>query len=192
MIMNVNFRKQSAVLGASIALTMLLGACSGGSTDSTQPSQQTTQAQSGPKISDPKDAKAVELCQLLPADAATALGLNSTGKVDEHGVNPAAPPTCTWESADGATIVSMGPIDGSIQAYYNQKPTFADYQELTIAGYPTVRGNKGNPAQTGNCWMYLGISDSQLLSAFAMSNADPCALTQKALEASVPTLPAAK
>lgn len=186
--------KRSALVGTAIALTALLGACAGGGSGSeTQPSQQANQDQTGSKISDPRDATAVDLCKLLPADAATSLGLNPSGEVDDKPkLNPDEPPTCTWKSEDGSTIVSLGPMTGTIEEYRKNKSIFVDYQELTIAGHPAVQGNRSNPAETGNCWMYLGSKDNQLLAAFAMGNSAPCSLTQKALEASVPTLPAAK
>lgn len=185
--------KRSSVAGAVFALSITLSACAGGSNSEDPPPAPQTQNQSGPEISNPRDAAAVDLCQLLPADAATSLGLNPTGEADDSAnINPDAPPSCTWESPDGATTLSLGPAATSIQWYLDNKSTFVDYRELNIAGHPTVQGNKADPAQTQNCWMYLGTRDNQVLGAFAFGTADPCSMTQKALEASVPTLPAAK
>jgi hypothetical protein len=184
--------KRSFVAGATIALTITLGACSGGSSSETPPPAPPTQNPSGPVISDPRDASAVDLCQLLPADAATSLGLNPTGEAETSPIDPDMPPQCTWKSEDGGTTLSLGPSKVSIQWYLDNKSTFVDYRELNIAGHPTVQGNKADPAQTENCWMYLGTMDNQVLGAFAFGTANPCSMTQKALEASVPTLPAAK
>ncbi|TWG08825.1 uncharacterized protein DUF3558 [Saccharopolyspora dendranthemae] len=183
--------KRSLVAGATIALTITMSACSGGSGNEPAP-QPPPQGQAGPAISDPKDAAAVDLCQLLPADAATSLGLNPAGEVETSSVDPDMPPQCTWKSENGATTLSLGPSKTSVQWYIDNKSTFVDFRELNIAGHPTVQGNKADPAQTQNCWMYLGTMDNQVLGAFAFGTADPCSMTQKALEASVPTLPAAK
>lgn len=187
----MNTLKRSLVAGATIALTITMSACSGGSGNEPAP-QPPPQGQAGPAISDPKDAAAVDLCQLLPADAATSLGLNPAGEVETTSVDPDMPPQCTWKSENGATTLSLGPSKTSVQWYLDNKATFVDYRELNIAGHPTVQGNKADPAQTQNCWMYLGTMDNQVLGAFAFGTADPCSMTQKALEASVPTLPAAK
>ncbi|QIZ34126.1 DUF3558 domain-containing protein [Saccharopolyspora sp. ASAGF58] len=82
----------------------------------------------------------------------------------------------------------------SIQQIYDNRSTFSDFQELTIAGYPAARANQGDPAQDGWCDIYLATSENTMLRAFSRdaSHADACGLAQRALEASIPTLPAAK
>ncbi|WP_406689116.1 DUF3558 family protein [Saccharopolyspora sp. ID03-671] len=183
--------KRTLLAGAAAGLVITMSACSSGSAPEPAPAPE-SQHQAGPTINDPKDASAVDLCQLLPGDAATSLGLNPAGEEETSPIDPDMPPQCTWKTEDGATTVSLGPSNVPIQWYFDNKATFVDYRELNIAGHPTVQGNKADPAQTENCWMYLGTKDGQILGAFAFGTADPCSLTQKALEASVPTLPAAK
>lgn len=186
--------KRSLVAGAAVVLTTALGACSGGSDSETPSPSPAPQNQSEPAISDPRDASAVELCQLLPAEAATSLGLQPTGEADEGAnLNPDAPPACTWKTTDEHGSVALGSDSQiSIQDYYDNKAIFVDYRELTIAGHPAVQGNRSKPEETGNCWVYVGTKENQVLSAFAFGVPDPCSLAQNALEASVPTLPAAK
>ncbi|GGI74919.1 hypothetical protein GCM10011581_09880 [Saccharopolyspora subtropica] len=189
---------RSRVLAAGVVLTGALAACTGGGPtgDEAPQSSQRTQAQTGPEISDPRSPFAVELCALLPADAATSLGLEPTGKVDDSPkISPDTSDSCVWRSADRHTSVSLAPIkDRSIQVYYDNKSAFSDYQELTIAGYPAVRANQGDPAKDGFCVVFAAVSERDMLFAFThdISKTDPCGLAQKALEASIPTLPPAK
>ncbi|GGI92540.1 hypothetical protein GCM10011581_32120 [Saccharopolyspora subtropica] len=190
--------KRSGVLAAGVVLTGTLAACTGGGPtgDESPQSSGPTQAQTGPEISDPRSPFAVELCALLPADAATSLGLEPTGKVnDGPKISADAPESCAWRSRDGHTSVSLGRIkDRSIQEYYDNKSAFSDYQELTIAGHPAVRANQGDPAKDGYCVVFAAVSEREMLYAFTSDDnkTDPCGLAQKALEASIPTLPAAK
>ncbi|GAA0519837.1 hypothetical protein GCM10009545_22270 [Saccharopolyspora thermophila] len=186
------------MLAAGVVLTSALAACTGGGPTGDEPPQssQQTQAQTGPEISDPRSPFAVELCALLPPDAATSLGLEPTGEVyDGPKISPDSAESCVWETPDGHTSVALAPIkDRSIQEYYDHKSAFSDYQELTIAGHPAVRANQGDPAKDGFCAMFAAVSKREMLYAFTheISKTDPCGLAQKALEASIPTLPPAK
>ncbi|WP_229679876.1 DUF3558 domain-containing protein [Saccharopolyspora thermophila] len=190
-------RNRSVGLATGIAMAVSLTACSGSGAD-TEPTTQPTQAHASPEINNPKDASRAELCQLLPADAAQSLGLNATGeKEDTPKIDPNISDACWWRASDGSGAgVALSVINGSITEYQRNKTLFTDYQELDIAGHPAVRGNRGTPLEDGYCDLYLATSDHQILHAHSNINADgktdPCGLAQKALEASIPTLPAAK
>jgi hypothetical protein len=163
--------KRSAILSAGAAfICTALTACGGGGTEGSPAPE--TQQPSGVTISAPKDAMATDRCGLLPADAATGIGLAPQGK----------------EQSD--------PLDGrSIQAYLDNKSKYVDFQELSIAGHPSVRANQGDPKQDGTCDIFLATKEGQILSAQAHvmdTSQDACGIAQKALEAAVPTLPASK
>ncbi|QUH00392.1 DUF3558 domain-containing protein [Saccharopolyspora erythraea] len=189
--------KRTAIVGSGLLFTGLLAACSGGGEPggTGTPAPPEVKPVTGPKINDPKDAAAVEICNLLPSGAATSMGLEPTGKIRTNQIDPEAPPSCSWTSSDTSLNVGMTALsDRSIQEYYDHKADYVDYAELDIAGHPAVRVNKGDPKQDGFCNIYVATKDGQVLSAVShdSSMADPCGLAQKALEASVPTLPAAK
>ncbi|MBE9376514.1 DUF3558 family protein [Saccharopolyspora sp. HNM0983] len=190
----VKVLKQGAVAGASVLLIGVLAACSeGAQNDAPQPNPD---AQGGSvEIENPRNASAPELCDLLPAGAATSLGMGPDGEVDDSpSLSEDKPEACLWRSENGGKSVSLGPIeDRSIREYHDNKSTYSDYEELTVAGHPAVRANQGDPSQDGFCAMFLATDDRQLLYAHShdVDTPNTCGLAQKALEASVPTLPAA-
>lgn len=190
--------KRSAVLGTGAVLIGLLVGCSPGGAPSEEgdAASQAPQKPSGPAISAPKDATAVDRCSLLSAEAAQSLGLAPRGEERPDPLDPDAPAPCTW-SDGGRARLSLTPInDRSLQAYYDNQSQYVDYAALNIAGHPAVRANQGDPRTDGACDIFLATQDGQVLAAQSHVNdvqdQDPCGLTQKALEASVPTLPAAK
>ncbi|MDI2028390.1 DUF3558 family protein [Saccharopolyspora sp. TS4A08] len=186
--------KRSAILCAGAAFAGVLTACGGGGTDGAPAPE--PQQPSGVTIDAPKDAMAKDRCGLLPADAAAGLGLAAQGEEQSDPLDPEAPSPCVWNSADGKNRLSLTPLEGrSIQAYYDNKAKYADYQELSIAGHPAARANQGDPKQDGTCDIFLATKNDQILSAQAHvmdTNQDACGIAQKALEAAVPTLPAAQ
>ncbi|GAA4838961.1 hypothetical protein GCM10025787_19360 [Saccharopolyspora rosea] len=191
--------KRSAIAGAGLLLSGLLAACGGGTAPQGDgsPGQPETRAPSGPKINDPKDAAAVPRCSLLPPEAATSLGLSPQGEERANQIDPKAPSECAYTTPDGRDSVALTPLsDRSIQEYYDNKSKYPDFQQLDIAGHPAVRANQGDPKSDGFCDFFLATKDGQVLASQSYSGSpqqnDPCALSQKALESSVPALPAAK
>lgn len=190
----MNLFKRGSAIAAGTLLTVVLTSCSGG-TDAPKPAPQ-PQESSGSAISNPKNASSVDVCQLLPPEGASAVGVNPTGELDDTPkISSDVAEACVWETSDGAQSVSLSVLtDRSIKDYYDNKSQYPDYQEMTIAGYPAVRANDADPTQSGSCSIYAAVGERQMLTAFSMQAdvADPCAVSQKALEASIPTLPAAK
>ena len=136
-------------------------------------------------------------CALLSPEAAQQAGLDPTGQKAESLLEE-SPASCKWNvRGDFGNNVTLTPLtDRSIQTYRDGKAQFPDYRELTIAGHPAVRANKGDPAKDGFCRVQVGTKEGQVLEAFSDTNpgsgVDPCGLAQQALEASVSGLPAAK
>ncbi|QRK91069.1 DUF3558 domain-containing protein [Saccharopolyspora erythraea] len=200
MMVRVEVFNRSAVLGAGVVLIGLLGACSGGGSSAPQTSEMppAPQVAPGPAVADPKDAAAAAGCGLLSDAAAAAIGLKTPGEVEVNDVQPGGPEGCTWElQGPFGSNVNLTPFtDRSLKEYYDNRSTFSDFQELTIAGHPAVRANQGNPASDGYCGVFLATKQGQVLSSISSvsrdSGVEPCGLAQKALEASVPSLPAAK
>ena len=182
--------KRGGAITAGALLVVTIAGCSGGAESPKQPQE------TGPAISNPKNASKVDLCSMLPPEGASAAGLDPAGEIDDSPkISDDIQESCVWKSPDGKTSLALSVLpDRSIEQYQANKAKYADYQELTIAGYPAVRANDADPAQSGACSIFLAVADHQMVYADTaqVDIADPCAVTQKALEATVPTLPAAK
>ncbi|RCW40279.1 uncharacterized protein DUF3558 [Halopolyspora algeriensis] len=193
---------RAAVAAASAVLLGTLTACSGGSQAQPENRPTTTgptpQAPSGVSITDPKDAAAVPLCDLLPSEAAKSLGFKDQGKKNEAILSD-GPPFCVWKDPQGSgTKVMVSVLKRKIADYYASPDTWSDFRKITVASHPAVRANKGNPVNTGYCDVYLATQKSQiLLSQVSVPASErpatkPCQLSRKVLEAVVPTLPPAQ
>ncbi|MBQ0927124.1 DUF3558 family protein [Saccharopolyspora endophytica] len=184
--------KRGGAVAAGTVLTALLAACSGTGAESPAPQQPQP---AGPQISNPKDVSSADLCSLLPPEVATSLGVAPAGQMDDGPKIGDSAEACVWRSPDGKDSVRLSVLtDRSIKTYYDSKSQYPDFQELTLADHPAVRANEGDPAKDGACSIFLGAADGQVVHSFATQTniTDPCALSQKALESSVPTWPAAK
>lgn len=196
--MGSNVFTRGVVLGVGLILAGVSAACSAGGGGGAPADQSAPPRASGPAINDPKDAAQGDVCSLLSAGGAASIGLEPQGKKAENTIDPKAPAGCTWSVAgEFGNRVMLTPLsDRSIQSYYDNKTQYSDFQELTIAGHPAVRANDGDPAQDGFCNIFAATKDGQVLTAQADTNSDkkvePCGLAQKALETSIPSLPAAK
>src|SRR5690606_4004216 len=173
---------------AALAATMSLTACSS-EEPAAQPSQPTNSVESsGVQVPNPKDATAVDPCDMLTEQTAVELGLRPKGRPSKQ------ENSCQWASEDFSLYASLSPIENrSIQEYYENKSTYADYGELTIAEHPAVRANRSNPTEDGHCDIFLAKNSNQVLYATARDSSytDPCSLAQKSLEAAIPNLPSA-
>lgn len=172
-----------------LALTMPLAACSNAE-PTAQPPQQSTSPEenSSIQIPNPKNAAAVEPCDILSAQAAVELGFQPEGKSAHEGTG------CRWYSEDRSRNIALIVLqDRSIREFYDSKSIYVDYEELTIADHPAVRANQGDPAEDGFCDFFLATDTNQLIQASGSdtSHADACGPARKALEAAVPNLPAA-
>lgn len=191
--MKQNYNKIKVWSLSMLALTMPLAACSS-EEPAAQPPQPVTsekvpadQAPS-PQTPNPKDATAVEPCDMLSEQTVTEFGLNPEGRPSKQ------ENSCQWVSEDFSLYLSLSPIENrSIQEYYENKSTYADYGELTIAEHPAVRANRSNPTEDGHCDIFLATNSNQVLYATARDSSytDPCSLAQKSLEAAIPNLPSA-
>ncbi|WP_245755359.1 DUF3558 domain-containing protein [Actinopolyspora alba] len=186
-------------------LTLVLAGCSSGSngqkdspgdasvSDNTSPST----SQSEIAIPSPKDVTAVDVCGLMPGDAASKLGLGPDGEKDEGGSSASS--ACVWENSESYKSVSLSPIlDRSLSVYYENTSEFVDFKKLKILENPGVRANKSKPMESGSCSVYVATRQNQLVNSFAtvpvneIGKSDPCVPAKKALELSLPSWPAAK
>ncbi|MEU6131638.1 DUF3558 domain-containing protein [Saccharopolyspora sp. NPDC047091] len=189
--MALSFRFGVAVLAAFLASGCAVGGSSGDE-NSEAGSQPTSE------IGDSRDAAAVQQCSLLKSEDVQVLGLSPNGEVKPNELDPSMPDNCTWQSGDGKKSVALTVFPGrSIQQYRDNSDSYVDFSEMTIAGHPAVQAN-ASPPGGGSCGIFLGTKDDQVLLAVAIDFTkaekpyDPCPLAKSALEASVPTLPAAE
>lgn len=193
----MNFVQAGATGFALLTAVAVSGCAGGGSAPAPQPA---VPPQSAVQIQSPKDARAVQLCGLLPPAAAQSLQLSPQGEEREDSLDSNQPPVCEWKSAAGdPRSLSLRVDDMPIAPLLNQKPsTWGDYAKLNIAGYPAVRGNMGDPATSGFCGIYMATQENQMLVSNAalpgneVGKTDACQIAQQGLEAAVASLPPAK
>ncbi|WP_344685130.1 DUF3558 domain-containing protein [Saccharopolyspora taberi] len=186
--------KRGSVLGAGLALTSLLAACSGGAEP---PAGETPQEQPKVAVNNPKDASAVPLCSLLSDDFARSLELQTPGEHVPQMVSGAGE-ACEWRSDEADSLsVSLSVLDRKIADYY-AKPPFPYFSERSVAGNPAAVTLDSDPMQLGICDLYLGTQENQMLVSQVIlpstdkGKKDPCQVAQQTLEAAVTTLPPAK
>ncbi|WP_157062952.1 DUF3558 domain-containing protein [Actinopolyspora mortivallis] len=201
------FRRGGVVAGG-VVVSVLLAACSAGSpaeppSASGGPTTEssTSSDPSGVEIADPKDAMAVDECQLLTAEAAQKVGVRAQGEKKKENLTlpDEDPKTCIWESASGSTSIFLTVLsDRSIQQYYDNPDYFVDFKKLRIAGYPAVRANQDDPMTGGSCDVFLASKRNQVVKSTSflpsdeVGTVDPCELSKQALELSVSSWPDAE
>src|SRR5690606_30633733 len=96
-----------------LALAMPLAACSNAEPTAQPPQPTTSEESSAVQIPNPKDATAVDPCDILPNQTATELGLLPEGRPAEE------ENLCQWVSEDRSLYVAFAPLENrSIQEYF--------------------------------------------------------------------------
>ncbi|GAA0621680.1 hypothetical protein GCM10010174_45670 [Kutzneria viridogrisea] len=177
-------RRVSAVVTCGLA-AMLLGACSqrthGDPAPTTTAATSTTSG--APKVSNPKNLKAHDACQLLTLSQLQALGAPATGKERQ---STWGEKSCVWGNDEVNIGFSPDTTHGTgLSAVYANMSGSENFLPMTIAGYPAARTAK----QTISCTLWTAPSDTQVflvdlsvLGAKRANHEDPCALAQKVAE----------
>ncbi|WP_092525133.1 DUF3558 domain-containing protein [Actinopolyspora saharensis] len=198
--------RRSIVAAGGVTLSVVLAACSGGAGDespaSGSQSTETSSSQTTPgvDIANPKDATAVDVCSLLPEEAAQKLGVQAQGEKESNLTSSeSSTEPCVWESEYGATSVSLAPLsNSSIKQYLDGSDSYSDFKELTISGHPAVRANRNDPMTGGSCNIFLASKQGQVVQSYSRlnsedtGNVDPCVKAKRTLELSVSSWPVAK
>ncbi|MGJ7909125.1 DUF3558 domain-containing protein [Actinopolyspora sp. H202] len=199
--------RRGVVVVGGLLLTTVLAACSADSTGQNGSSAETTTgsvtssaSQSGIEIDNPKDAIALDPCELLSNDARTTLDMEADGESIPNDLKPSLPDICRWENVENSfTTVSLTAFsDRSIQQYYDNKSTYGYFEKLDVSGYPAVVANTEDPDNSADCAMYMAASANQVvmsstdISPDDVGKVNPCDLSRKALKLSLPSWPAAK
>ncbi|GAB2678343.1 hypothetical protein GCM10027271_44230 [Saccharopolyspora gloriosae] len=143
----------------------------------------------GEQVASPKDPSNESPCDLVPSQTIHELGFHEAGEETTDG--------CTWKSAGGGVELAVGvEPERSVQDFRDEAAKYSDFGELTVGEHPAVRANSGDPKADGKCELVVAANAEQAVSAKAKipsgATADPCALAQRALDAAVPSWPAAE
>ncbi|ASU77029.1 DUF3558 domain-containing protein [Actinopolyspora erythraea] len=197
---------RAATVAGGLVLSMVLAGCaSSGSADGTDGSatssvnSSASLERSGVEIANPKDAAALDPCDLLPEGAAESLGLKTQGQKQSNIFGSSLPDLCDWESPNGGERhVSLSAIDGrSIEKYYKNRSKYKDFKKIELSGYPAVVANRVKPVDNGMCAVFLASQENQVVGSAVtvpvddVGQTNPCDIGKKALKLSLPSWPAA-
>jgi hypothetical protein len=183
-----------------LAIASILSACSShttAGTPSTAPADPspTTSAQLAPKVPAalPTDTILSDPCQGISSTQADTIGLVPQGipktlPYDGKG--------CNWKSAtDTSNEVAIAPLavskNGMNDIYANNAlHKFQLFQPLTIAGYPAAKVELAGDQSTGNCTLWVGVTDQlavqvEALISFGINKTNPCPIATKVAEAMI-------
>lgn len=140
-------------------------------------------------VPEPKDASAIEACDLLTVDQVQLLGL-APDSADQQGSGKIQ--TCLWRSAifpsGSAGLVKnietgVPILDG--MDLIRESAFF--YEKLQVAGHPAVRGDSSD---SGTCTITIAVADYQGVGAKAdQPESDPCSTSIRMAEFVLSNLP---
>lgn len=141
-------------------------------------------------VREPKDARAIQACDLLTDDQVQQLDLVSES-AEQRDQGPGLQ-TCVWLSAiyPANSVSIQKSTEGAVPVldglYLTRESAFY-YEEREIAGYPAVRGELSD---TGTCTIAVAISDYQGVGFKAdQPESDPCTTSTRMAELVLSNLP---
>jgi hypothetical protein len=144
------------------------------------------------RVTDPKDARGKDACELLTTGQLIELGLDpqtARGDTARNG------PGCTWKYADGSTRASVAlalrPDGVKLPDAYRLRDSFATFEILEIARHPAVRADD----LPGECTLNVAVADEQIIVINGYLDdrevAEPCAMARQMAELILSNLPPA-
>ncbi|MEV6895761.1 DUF3558 domain-containing protein [Amycolatopsis sp. NPDC051372] len=175
---------------ATIVALGLLTACSGETGGSADPSASPSSSGASSSGSGPKVPAALPTgdllnnpCNVLNASEAAKEGLMFPGRtVNESSVS------CSFKSTGNPlNSVSIGALPqnkNGISDIYDQKAQSAYFEPVTVNGYPGVLADAHDGRPSGNCQLWLGVTDELAVSIIpqisaGQHKADPCGFAQE-------------
>ncbi|MET7990449.1 DUF3558 domain-containing protein [Amycolatopsis sp. NPDC005232] len=174
----------------TVAALALLTACSGGTGGATPPSASGSSdiapsGGSGPKVPAPLPTKDLlsDPCSALTSAEATQVGLASPGRKTDGEVTG-----CTWTSSGNGqnfVAINVAPQNSNgISDIYDQKAQQAYFETVTVDGYPGAFTSKADLRPSGNCQLWLGVTDQLAVSinpqlSVGPNKADPCGYAKR-------------
>jgi hypothetical protein len=179
----------------ALAALALLTACNGktgtGTTSgSASPAPATNSG--APQVPTPLDTGGIlaDPCSALSAAQQDDIGMVKPGTATQGPTGP----DCAWKStASESNVVSISPFTANkngLSDVYAQKAGSAYFEPLTVGGYPAVSTNVSDLRASGNCPLWVGVTDELSVMVLAQistgsNKAAPCVVAQKVAEAMI-------
>jgi hypothetical protein len=175
--MNRALVRSYAVLTAALAIGVT--ACSDEPGTPTAASTHTTTTTSTSSVAPEDNALAdIQPCDLLSAEEAKSLGLDSRGEPDDI----AGTTSCDWpQSGNGGLIVGIRPTRGISDLNYDTEKS----SEVTIGKYDAVKVEEPNNGKA-LCQVLIAVSDSssvQVTGSLKATSTDTAAACERATKA---------
>ncbi|MCP2262117.1 Protein of unknown function (DUF3558) [Streptoalloteichus tenebrarius] len=108
-----------------------------------------------PRVTNPKNLRGVDPCQMLTQAQLRELGASLEGKPDQA---PWGETLCRWVDDIRVTVAPDTKRRGLAEVYARKK-SFNSFQTSSVAGYPAVRADFG----AIRCNLNVGVANDQLL-----------------------------
>jgi Protein of unknown function (DUF3558) len=187
-------------LGAAVAAAGLLAACSQGTGSGPAPTSasSTAAASSNSATGDaPRVPVALPVadltsnpCSALSSDQVTQIGLTGSADLTQGQTGP----NCRWRSATvSENLVNISPMivnKNGLSDIYANKAKNAYFEPTTINGYPAVYTDLADLRSTGDCALWVGVTDQLAVSvsaqiSFGVNKSTPCPVAQRVATAMV-------
>ena len=188
--------------GATLSALCLLTACGGktdggtGSPSSSAPASSGADVPSNLKVPAPLPTGDLlsNPCAVIAPSQFDALGFAGAGTKSDSAGNPSVGPDCRWVSKkNDGNLIFVGSLPGNkngISDIYAGKPQAAYFEPVTVAGYPGAFSDVHDGRPSGNCTVFVGVTD-QLAASVNAQIAEPdakpnaCAIAQNVAEAMI-------
>lgn len=186
----------SAALGALCLLTACGGKTDSGNKPSAAPASSSADVAANLKVPAPLPTGDLlsNPCAVIAPGQFDALNFAGAGTKSDSARDPSVGPDCRWVSKkNDGNVIFVGSLPGNkngISDIYAGKAQAAYFDPVTVAGYPGVFSDVHDGRPSGNCTVWVGVTDrlaasvnAQISSADAKSNT--CAIAQNVAEAMI-------
>jgi hypothetical protein len=195
----VRISRTVQLTGATLGALCLLAACST-QTDSNKPpaapAPSSADVAANLKVSAPLPTGDLlsNPCAVIAPSQFDALNFAGAGTKSDTAGDPSVGPDCRWVSKkNDGNVIFIGSLPGNkngISDIYAGKAQAAYFDPVTVDGYPGVLSDVHDGRPSGNCTVWVGVTDqlaasvnAQISSDDAKSNA--CAIAQNVAEAMI-------
>ncbi|MCP2262661.1 Protein of unknown function (DUF3558) [Streptoalloteichus tenebrarius] len=146
-----------------------------------------------PRVSNPKNLRGQDACQLLTPQQQAELTFTKPG---EKGTSAFGESECRWSNGNLRIYLALDTKRRGLEETYLRKERFPDFTPSTVAGYPAVRTGLNDKLKS--CRVDLGVADDQVLYITFDRNSrnnpeyeDPCGFAEKVGKMVLDNLPPA-
>ena len=188
--------RTAQLTGATLGALCLLTACSASSdAPPTAPAPSSADVAANLKVPAPLPTGDLlsNPCAVIAPSQFDALNFAGPGTKRE-GANASLAADCKWASkSNDGNVVFISPLPvnkNGISDIYSQKAQAAYFEPVTIDGYPGVFTDVHDGRPSGNCSVWLGVTDQLAVSVNAQITSDDaksnsCAIAQNVAEAMI-------